>query len=128
MTSDLLAQLTYFAAVIVVPAAAISLLAFACARHHSTRRFAYSVLLLACAAAIVVPVAIRWWNPYSGDPVTWRDAPGAFVSWAPIFMLPGALVWRSVKGTASRRWIPALAVLGVVLAMPIGFILGALVT
>ena len=126
MTSELLAELAYVAAVIVVPATAISLLAFTCAKGRKPHRFAYSVLLLACAAAVVVPVAMRWLNPYSGDPLTWRNAPGAFLSWAPIFVLPGVLVWRSVKGTASRRWIPVLAILGVVLAIPVGFILGTL--
>ena len=127
MTSGLLVDLAYFAAVIIIPAAALSLLAFFCAKERKTRLFACSLLLLSCTASVVVLVAMRWWNPYSGDPLTWRDAPGAFLSWAPVFVLPGAFLWRSVKGTASRRWIPALAILGVILALPVGFILGALV-
>jgi hypothetical protein len=93
MTSGLPSELAYIAAVIVVPAAAISLLALACAKGHKTRRFAYSVLLLACTAAVAVPVAMRWWSPYSGDPLTWRDAPGAFLILAmPVGFLLGALI------------------------------------
>jgi hypothetical protein len=128
MTSSFLVQLAYIAAAIAVPSAAISVLAFACASRRATRRFAYSVLLLAGVAAISVPFAIQWWNPYSEGLSTWRDVLGSFLSWAPIFLLPAAFVWECVNGSVSSRWIPALATLGVVLAMPIGYILGAVVS
>src|SRR4051794_5573122 len=106
------AGLLYFAAVIVIPAAVISLLTLLCAKRGAPRLFLYSVLLLTCISALAIPAAMGWMNPYSGDPVSWHDIPGALLSWAPIFLLPSAFVWPCVKGSASRGWIPIRAMLG----------------
>ena len=127
MTPGLLEQLAYVAAVIAIPAAVISLLAIACVNRRATRLFIYLVLLVTCVAAIAVAVAMRRLYPDSDRPSIWHDITGAFLSWAPLFLLPGAFVWACVKGSIGRGWIPLLATLGVVLSLPIGFILGVLV-
>ena len=126
MTVGFLEQLAYLVAIVAVPAAAVSAIAFACAKQRSARLFVYSVLLLSCVAAIAIPVFLRWWNPYLG-PLSWHDFLGAFISWAPVFLLSSALVWSCVKGSSSRGWIPVRATIGVILAIPIGFIVGVLV-
>ena len=127
MTPGLLAQIAYVAGVIVIPAAIISLLAIACVNRRATRLFIYSVLLVTCVAAIAVAVVVRWLYPDSDRPSIWHDVLGAFLSWAPLFLLPGAFVWACVKGSISRGWIPILATLGVVVSLPIGFTLGVLI-
>jgi hypothetical protein len=127
MTSDLLLQLAYVAAVIVVPAAAVSLLAFYWAKRRAPRQFTYSVLLLTCVAGPSIVAAMRWLNPYSGNPLTWSDVPKAILAWSPVFLLSGALVWSCVKGSGAKRWIPLRATAGVIVAMPIGYIVGLLV-
>ena len=127
MTPGLPVQIAYVAAVIAIPAAVISLLAIACVNRRATRLFVYSVLLVTCVAAMAVAIAVRWLYPDSDRPSIWHDVLGAFLSWAPLFLLPSAFVWACVKGSISRGWIPILATLGVVVSLPIGFILGVLV-
>lgn len=122
----LLEAIAQLAVTIAVPAAIVSALAFWCARRHAPRSFLYAVLLVACVMGPIVVTAMQWLNPYAGGISSWHDALGAMAAWAPVIVLPGAFVWACVKGTISRGWIPALSVLGVVLAMPIGFIVGSM--
>jgi hypothetical protein len=126
VTSGLLEGMAQLAVTMGVPAALVSLLAVWCASRHAPRLFGYSVLLLTSVAGPAFVAILRWLNPYSGNPLSWHDIPGAVISWAPAILLPSAFVWGCVIGSSSRGWIPARATLGVVLAMPIGFILGAL--
>ena len=126
MTPGLLPQLVYVAAVIGIPAVLISLLAMVSVNRRAPRFFIYSVLVTTCVAAIAVAVAMRGLS-YSGRPSVWHNLLGAFLSWAPLFLLPSAFVWICVTGSLSKRWIPILATLGVVLSLPVGFILGLLV-
>src|SRR3982751_3586132 len=126
MTPGLLGAVAQLAVPIGVPTALVSLLAVWCAGRHAPRLFVYSVLVLTCVAGPAFVAALRWYNPYSGDPLSWHDIPGAAISWAPAILLPSAFVWGCVTGLTSRGWIPARAALGVVLAMPIGYFLSLL--
>jgi hypothetical protein len=126
MTPGLLESIAQLAVTIAVPATIVSILAVWCANRRAPRGFIYAVLLLASVAGPAIVATLRWLNPYSGDPLSWTDLPGAIISWAPAILLPSAFVWGCVKGSTSRGWVPALTTLGVVVAMPIGFLLGAL--
>jgi hypothetical protein len=125
MTPRLFAELAYLAAVIIVPAAVVSLLASTCAKRSAPLLFLNLVILVSCVAAITVAVAMRWLQPYRAPASLFHDIVGAFVSWAPLFLVPSGLVWVFAKRSPSSRWIPILAVLGTVMSLPIGSILGS---
>ena len=127
MTPGLLAELAYVAAVILIPAAAVSLIAVACAKRGAPRLFLYSMIPVCCVSAVAVAVAIRWLQPYRAPTSLLHDIAGAFVSWAPTFLIPSAFVWIFVKRSTPSYWIPVLAILGTVLSLPLGFIIGSLV-
>ena len=126
MPPGLLESIAQLAVTIAIPAAIISLLAFWCASRRAPRLFICAVLLLACVMGPAVIAVLDWLSPHSRGIPSWHDALGATAAWAPAIVLPGAFVWGCVRGTISRGWIPALSTLGVVLAMPLGFILGGL--
>jgi hypothetical protein len=125
MTPRLFAELAYLAAVIIVPAAVVSILASTCAKRSAPRLFLYLVILVSCVVAITVEVAMRWLQPYRTHASLFHDTLGAFVSWAPLFLVPSGLVWVFAKRSPTSRWIPILAVLGTVMSLPIGYILGS---
>ena len=127
MTPRLLAELAYVAAVILIPAAVVSLIAVACAKRSAPRLFLYLVISICCVSAVAVAVAIRWLQPYRAPTSLLHDIVGAFVSWALTFLTPSAFVWIFVKRSTLSYWIPVLAILGTALSLPLGFILGSLV-
>ena len=125
MTLSFFGEIAVAVACLVIPAATVSLLAYLSTNRRAPQLFVYSVLALTCFAAMVVVIAVRL-QPYHVDRPLWRDILGAVVSWAPVFLVPSGLLMACVTGSISRRWIPVIATLGVVIAWPIAVILGYL--
>lgn len=126
MTTRLLLELTYIAAVIVVPAAVVSLIAAACLRRNAPRLFFCLIILASFVAATAVAVIIRWLQPYRAPSTALHDISSAFVAWGPMFLLPGGLVWFSMRRSTSKHMIPIVAIVGAVLSLPVSFIFGSL--
>jgi hypothetical protein len=126
MTPPNLFEVAYVALVVAVPAAVISVSASICAKRRAPRLF---VSLISCAiivTSVVVTISIRLLAPYREPTSLGHDLVGSSVSWGFIYLIPAALVWFWVRKSPSTRWVPVLAGLGVVVALPIGFVVGGL--
>lgn len=123
MNSTFIVELGYVLLIIAVPVIIVSLLAMTYAHRNLRRSYWYGVLVALCVTALIVTQVMRS-QPYHPHAPYWREVAGAIIAWAPVLLLPAVIVWPPARRPAIGFWVPIRAICGVLVSLPVGFILG----